>query len=112
MLSDHEHNRALTREMIEAAAEYRRGNKDAGLRFALAGEQYVSALREHIQKENLVLFVMADNTLPASEEPELLANFHEVDRNKIGSAEIARLLTLLEKLKHEMGDGGGSWLNN
>lgn len=103
MLSDHEHNRALTREMIEAAAEYRRGNKDAGLCFALAGEQYVSALREHIQKENLVLFVMADNTLPAAEEPELLAGFREVDRKKIGSAEIARLLGLLEELRHGVG---------
>ncbi len=98
MLADHEHNRALTREMIAAAAEYRTGNKSAGLRFASAADQYVRALREHIQKENLVLFVMADNAIPTEREPELLASFQDVDGNKIGKAEIDRLLALLDSL--------------
>lgn len=103
MLSDHEHNRALTREMIAATAAYRAGDKNAGLRFADAAREYVRALREHIQKENLVLFVMADNTLPVEDEPELLTRFQEVDQKKIGAAEIGRLLSLLEKLAREVG---------
>lgn len=101
MLSDHENNRALTREMIEAAKEYRSSGKDAGQRFAAAAERYVSVLREHIQKENLVLFVMAENAIPAEEEPELLAKFEEVDHNKIGDAEIKRLLTLRDNLSQQ-----------
>ncbi len=102
MLADHEHNRALTREMIQAAAAYRAGDKEAGLRFAGAADQYVQALRDHIQKENLVLFVMADNTLPVQDEPQLLAKFNDVDKNKIGDAEIRRLLSLLETLSHDI----------
>ena len=98
MLADHEHNRELTREMIAAAAEYRAGDKAAGLRFASSADQYVRALREHIQKENLVLFVMADDAIPVEREPNLLAKFQDVDANKIGKAEIARLLALLESL--------------
>jgi hemerythrin-like domain-containing protein len=101
MLADHEHNRALTREMIAAAAEYRAGNKAAGLRFASAASEYVRALREHIQKENLVLFVMADNTIPADREPQLLASFQDVDANTIGKAEIDRLLRLLDALSEQ-----------
>jgi hemerythrin-like domain-containing protein len=102
MLSDHEYNRALTKQMITAAAEYRGGDKSAGLKFAGAAEEYVRALREHIQKENLVLFVMAENTLPVEDEPELLARFHQVDREKIGVAEITRLMTILEKASQEV----------
>jgi len=102
MLADHEHNRTLTKEMIQAAAAYRSGEKDAGLRFAGAADQYVQALRDHIQKENLVLFVMADNTLPVQNEPQLLAKFNDVDKNKIGDAEIRRLLALLETLSQHV----------
>ncbi|HVZ19381.1 MAG TPA: hemerythrin domain-containing protein [Terriglobales bacterium] len=103
MLADHEHNRSLTREMIAATESYRGGDKKAGLRFAKAACEYVRALREHIQKENLVLFVMADNTLPVEDEPELLARFQEVDGKKIGAAEIGRLLRILEKVGGEVG---------
>jgi hemerythrin-like domain-containing protein len=101
MLSDHEHNRALTREMIDAAARYRNADKKAGLDFASAATQYVSALREHIQKENLVLFVMADNAIPQKDQPELLTRFREVDDQKIGGAEIARLLKLRDSLSQQ-----------
>lgn len=101
MLADHDYNRTLTREMIAAAAEYRAGTQAAGPRFASAADQYVRALREHIQKENLVLFVMADNAIPAEREPELLASFQDVDGNKIGKAEIARLLALLDSLAEQ-----------
>ena len=98
MLADHEHNRALTRVMIEAAKQYRAGDPEAGLRFAGAAEEYVSALRDHIQKENLVLFVMAENAIPPDDVAGLLARFHEVDRKKIGDAEIQRLLQLRDSL--------------
>ena len=101
MLADHDRNRSLTREMIEAAGKYRAGDKKAGTAFAAAATQYVSVLREHIQKENLVLFVMADNAIPESDQPGLLAKFHDVDNNKIGAAEINRLLALRDRLAEQ-----------
>ena len=101
MLSDHEHNRALTREMVAAAAEYRAGNKAAGRRFAGTAAEYVRVLREHIQKENLVLFVMADNAIPSEREPQLLTSFQDVDEKKIGKSEIDRLLRLLDSLSEQ-----------
>ena len=101
MLTDHERNRALTREMIDAAAKYRAGDQKAAIVFASAATQYVSVLREHIQKENLVLFVMADDAIPEKDQPALLARFHEVDNNKIGAAEIHRLLALRDSLAEQ-----------
>lgn len=94
MLSEHEQNRALTKRMMQASAEYRAGDQAAALRFAEATDEYIQMLREHIDKENFVLFNMAEQVLSA-EEPELLAKFHDVDRNQIGEGEIARLKNLL-----------------
>ena len=101
MLADHENNRALTGKMIEAASDYRAGDGEAGRKFAAAAERYVSVLREHIQKENLVLFVMAEDALPPEDEPELLAKFVDVDQKKIGAAEIKRLLELRDSLAQQ-----------
>ena len=99
MLSDHEQNRALTRQMIQASSEYRAGDRQAGAQFAEVAYQYVRVLREHIQKENLVLFNMAEQVLSPQEEPALLAKFIDVDKNQIGEAEIARLKGILTHLQ-------------
>jgi hemerythrin-like domain-containing protein len=99
MLTEHDQNRVLTKRMIQASTEYRAGDNSAALRFAEAADQYISGLREHIQKENLVLFNMAEQVLPAAEEPALLARFHDVDRNQIGEAEIARLKGILTQVQ-------------
>ena len=101
MLADHENNRALTRQMIDAAARYRSGDQKAGITFGSAATEYVRVLREHIQKENLVLFVMADDAIPSQDQPALLEKFHDVDENKIGAAEINRLLALRDRLAEQ-----------
>src|SRR4051812_527241 len=98
MLADHEQNRALTKKMIQASAELRTGDQSATSRFAEAAGDYVHVLREHIQKENMVLFNMAEQVL-AAEESALLAKFHDVDRNQIGEAEIARLKNILTEVQ-------------
>jgi hemerythrin-like domain-containing protein len=102
MLADHEHNRAVTRAMVAAAEDYRGGDRSAGSRYAEAAREYVRALREHIQKENLVLFVMAEQAIPAQDEAGLLAKFHDVDENKIGRAEIRRLTGLIDSLAEQV----------
>jgi hemerythrin-like domain-containing protein len=99
MLADHEQNRALTRKMVQASSEYRAGDKAAALRFAEAAADYIYVMREHIQKENMVLFNMAEQVLTVAEEPALLAKFHDVDRNQIGEAEIVRLKGILTQVQ-------------
>ncbi len=99
MLADHEQNRELTKKMVQASGEYRSGDKAAALRFAEAAAEYVYVLREHIQKENMVLFNMAEQVILASEEAALLAKFQDVDRNQIGETEIARLKGILTQVE-------------
>jgi hemerythrin-like domain-containing protein len=99
MMSDHEQNRTLTRAMIAAIEEMRSGDSRAYLRFAEAADRYIMGLREHIQKENMVLFNMAEQVLPPSEEPALRAKFREVDDNEIGQQEIERLIRILDQVE-------------
>ena len=102
MMSDHEQNRTLTRAMLAAIAEMRAGDSRAAMRFAEAADRYVYGLREHIQKENLVLFNMAEQVLPKNEEPALLAKFHEVDEKEIGLSEIERLVGILDRVEESV----------
>lgn len=99
MMSDHEQNRTLTRLMISAVADMRAGDSRAAMRFAEAADNYVYVLREHIQKENMVLFNMAEQVLTAAEEPALLSKFQDVDEKEIGKAEIKRLIGILDRVQ-------------
>jgi hemerythrin-like domain-containing protein len=77
----------------------RAGDSRAALRFAEAADQYVRVLREHIQKENMVLFNMAEQVLTKADEPGLMKKFDDVDRNQIGEAEIRRLIGILDRVQ-------------
>lgn len=99
MLHDHENNRLLVREMGEAVADYRRGNKQAIPRFVAVADRYVALLREHIHKENEILFVMAERVFSPADEPELMKMFKHADGEKIGAEEIARLNQILDKVQ-------------
>jgi hemerythrin-like domain-containing protein len=65
MLEDHERGRALMRAMAAAAG---------AARAALARE-YVALLRDHIDKENEILFPLAEAVLSAAEQDKLKVDF-------------------------------------
>lgn len=89
MLQEHEEARSLVRAMMDALARIEAGDDsaEAGL-FDSAG-QYLRLLREHIQKEDEVLFRMADEVIPADEQKRLLQEFenHEVKEMGAGARE-------------------------
>jgi hemerythrin-like domain-containing protein len=83
MLAEHEAGRGYVRAMaaaLDAAA------RDSGARRILRNEAaaYIRLLREHITKEDEVLFQMADNVLSAEEQQKLLRDFEEHESREIG----------------------------
>lgn len=98
MLSEHEQGRAFMRQMVEAAESYQEGAAEAGRRWGEAARGYVALLRQHIDKENNVLFVMAEKMLTPGEQSELAAGFAKVEEEKIGRGTHERLHALMEKL--------------
>jgi len=55
-------------------------------------------LREHIQKENTVLFPMADRILPDDRQQQLLEQFETFEEEVIGKGIHERLHETLHKL--------------
>jgi len=71
---------------------------DAGRRWAQAAHAYVRLLREHIYKENNVLFPLADSLLSGAEQSQLRAGFEELESTQIGAGTEERLRVLMERL--------------
>lgn len=86
MLAEH----AEGRRLIAAMARALEGSPDHGA-FAAHARSYASLLRAHIDKENTVLFPMADRMIPASKQAELLQKFEEHELTAMGPGTHERL---------------------
>jgi hemerythrin-like domain-containing protein len=75
---------------------------DSGEKWAAAAMQYVDLLREHIAKENQILFVMAERMLSSSEQLELAEAFEKVEVEKMGAGTHARVHAMMDKLLAEL----------
>jgi hemerythrin-like domain-containing protein len=98
MLHEHDLGRDLVAQMTRAAAAYNTGDKLAGRRWAEPTLQYAALLREHIHKENNILFVMAERLLTPSEQQELTLAFATVETEKMGAGTHERLHALMDQL--------------
>jgi hemerythrin-like domain-containing protein len=101
MLHEHEEGRGLVRQMAEAAEACNWG-EDSQKRFAAAARRYIELLRQHIFKENNILFVMAESMLTAEEQEKLAAEFEKVEIEKLGAGTHERLHASMEKLVLEL----------
>ncbi|OQA41761.1 MAG: iron-sulfur cluster repair di-iron protein [Chloroflexi bacterium ADurb.Bin325] len=103
MLSEHEQGRAYTRGMREAAQRLADGDflaRGDVVRNALG---YVGLLRQHIQKEDGILFPMADQVIPAAQQDAVWDGFERVEHEETGEGVHEKYLALAEKLEREAG---------
>lgn len=103
MLAEHKQGRefvAAMTENLESAAE---GDNDALRRFVDAARGYVQLLRAHIQKEDVVLFPLAERILNEMEKQELLDSFNHVEAREMGSGTHERYLALARALAEKFG---------
>jgi hemerythrin-like domain-containing protein len=98
MLHEHEQGRALVRQMKSASEGYAEGQNDAASLWAQSALGYVTLLRSHIEKENNILFVMAERVLSESEQEELARKFESVEAAKMGEGTHERLHLLMDEL--------------
>lgn len=90
MLKEHTEGReyiALMNKTLEA------GNLTE---FNIAAAKYRDLLRNHIDKENNVLFVMADKLLDESKQDELFEKFEEHEESVIGSGVHEKLHAMID----------------
>lgn len=102
MLIEHDQGRAFIRQMTQAAADYKSEKANAAARWVEAARGYCGLLREHIAKENEVLFVMAERMLSEEEQQQLSAQFEAVEREKLEAGTHERLHALKDQIRKEM----------
>ncbi len=97
MLSEHKQGRQLIKQMQESIAD-KAINRKA---FVSAASSYVNLLRNHIEKENTILFPMGNIKLTAIKQKELLNEFENLEKNVIGEGKHEVLHALLEKFREK-----------
>lgn len=102
MLHEHDVGRGFIGAMREAATAYRAEKAGSGAAWARAALGYVELLRQHIQKENEVLFVMAERMLSPADQERLAAEFDRVEKEQLGEGRHERMEALMQRLKGEV----------
>lgn len=98
MLSEHDHGRNFIAAMKKAAAQLVEGDAAGGPAFVAAARGYIDLLRNHIDKENNVLFGMADRSLSQAQQDQLYAEFENLERERIGEGRHEAYHALLDEL--------------
>lgn len=101
MLNEHEQGRKLVAKLKDAVTRCTSGDKTAAAGFQLTTSEYVTLLTQHIEKENNVLFAMADAKLDAAKDAELFEAFEQLENERIGPGKHEEFHELLHRLEHE-----------
>jgi hemerythrin-like domain-containing protein len=101
MLEEHEEGRRYTRAMRDAAVRLERGDGAACGEITANAKRYVALLRDHIAKEDEMLFPMAAELIPPAREEELLERFERLEADDAGNGAHERLVALAVKLARE-----------
>jgi hemerythrin-like domain-containing protein len=99
MLAEHDLGRTYVRTMAEAAQRYSQGDPLAASGLVQSGRGYVGLLRQHIAKEDGILFPMADKVLSMEEQAQLSEDFEVIEREKTGPGEHERYHHMLDELE-------------
>jgi hemerythrin-like domain-containing protein len=102
MLYEHEEGRAYTRAMHHAAQRLERGETGASRELIASARGYVALLREHILKEDRVLFPMADSVIPSAAHERVLQGFERVEHAETGPGVHQRYMVLAEDLERRI----------
>ncbi len=98
MLAEHQQGRQLVREIGQTLPTGKREEWAAANRFCEISRKYIELLTQHIQKENEVLFVMADMRLSEIQQEKLFDEFERLEEEKIGLGKHKEFHRLLDEL--------------
>ncbi|RNC71341.1 MAG: cation-binding protein [Desulfuromonadales bacterium] len=93
MLMEHDRGRAYVRAMEEAARSARAGDTAQNAVIADNAQGYLTMLREHIDKEDTILYPLAERVIPETMRDAIIAGYGAADnRTPANFTETYRLL--------------------
>jgi hemerythrin-like domain-containing protein len=99
MLEEHKIGRGLIAKLKDSLNLYRSGEENTTAEFTSAAGEYIELLRQHINKENNILFPMADRVLDASKDDTLFSSFEKLEKERIGPGKHKEFHVLLKQLR-------------
>ncbi|RJP78588.1 MAG: hemerythrin [Desulfobacteraceae bacterium] len=99
MLAEHDEGRGYIRELQAGLDQLKKGNPDSVGRIDQSAANYISLLRAHIEKEDTVLFPIAEANLSFDKQSQLYKAFQKLEIEKIGAGRHEELHGLLDQLK-------------
>ena len=99
MLHEHQLGRDHIKLLSSAFEDFKGGKKLAIKSIILSSMSYVDLLRNHIEKENNILFMMADKVLNENKQSKIFDAFEKLEIEKIGIGKHEEYHALLAKLK-------------
>jgi hemerythrin-like domain-containing protein len=99
MLDEHRLGRGFIKKLSEDLQAYSAGSKEALPLIAADMKQYVDLLTTHIQKENMILFPMADRALSEEVQNQLYEQYEKLEEEVIGVGKHEEFHSLLRQLR-------------
>ena len=99
MLTEHEEGRGYVKTMMAALTLAEARNEAAKDTLLENAGAYLRLLREHIQKEDEILFRIADDVIPPDEQKELLRSFEQHEAKEMETGVHEKYLKLVEELE-------------
>lgn len=101
MIAEHEQGREYTRAMEKAARALAGGQSSARDDLTRTTLEYVALLRQHIRRENNLVFKMAEQLIPPARRKELTEEFERIEREEIGAGIHEKYHRLAEAMEKE-----------
>ena len=101
MLAEHQHGRNRLKAVADALGKARTGDRQAMRQVRDNLAAYVKLLKEHISKEDNVLFAMADEILTAGDQAALSEAFERAETDEMGEGTHEKYHQLAQELALE-----------
>ncbi len=99
LLTEHEEGRGFVKGMVEAVENIGRGGAFGPFLFKDNSRKYGELLSRHIDKENDILFPLADKELSKEMQESLKKSFDHLEEERIGIGKHEEFHSLLSELK-------------
>lgn len=99
LLKEHQQGRECVQRMSKSFSAYRPGDAATSFGFTRDAREYIALLGQHIEKENNILFPMAERELSEAKQAELSDGFERIENEKIGVGRHEQFHQMLDNLK-------------
>lgn len=99
MLQEHDTGRFYVRNMRESIEQLKRGNQAYIQKFVENARNYAGLLRNHIYKENNVLYPLAEMHISEEKQQQIIKEYKKLETERIDTGTHEKMHTLIMQLK-------------